>query len=76
MIENQFFTIESKITDIISVLLSISLYDQFNEQTLLDSIFTLKLKNSEILGKLLSQNRSNMKNDCANILLKSLLEGD
>jgi len=34
----------------------------------------LKQRNASILGKLLNQNRSDLKRDCANILLKNIFD--
>ena len=74
VVDNQFFNIEMRVGDIVSVLISIALQYRYHPQTNQEAILMLKQKNSIILGKTLSHNRSDMKNDCANILLKNIFE--
>jgi hypothetical protein len=74
VIDNQFFNIEVRVGDIVSVLLSIALQDKYHDQTNEEAILNLKAKNALIIGKLLSHNRQDMKNDCTNILLKNVFE--
>ena len=74
IIDNRFYDIELRIGDVISVLLSISLQDSYHEQSTEESIVSLKLRNAQIMGKLLNQNRTELKRDCANILLRNIFD--
>ena len=74
VVENNFFDIEVRISDIMSVLMSISLQDKYHEGTSQESILALKHKNAVIMGQLLNCNRTDLKHDFANILLKSIFE--
>ena len=54
IVDNQFYDIEIRMGDIISVLLSISLQDKYHDQSTEESILRLKQRNASIIGKLLS----------------------
>ena len=74
VVENNFFDIEVRISDIMSVLMSIALQDKYHGETCQESIIALKQKNAAIMGSLLNCNRTDLKHDFANILLKSIFE--
>ena len=74
VVGNQFYDIEIRISDIMSVLMSISLQNHYHKDTNEASILALKQKNAVIMGDLLNSNRTDMKHDFANILLKNIFE--
>jgi hypothetical protein len=57
-----------------SVLMSITLQQNYHSKTTEGSIIALKQKNAQIIGQILNSNRTDLKHDFANILLKNTFE--
>jgi hypothetical protein len=79
VVDNQYFDIEMKIVDIISILIGITLQANYHSVTSDVEVMALKDKNAFILGQLFcnhrcSKNIQELKNDCANILLKTIFD--
>lgn len=75
VLSNPFFDIELRITEIISILLSLSLQSDFHAASSCESILSLKVKSSHLLKTVLRQckSRLDLQQECCNMLLYSML---
>lgn len=58
IVENDFYDLELRLSDLLSILISISLHNDFNEHSSYESILELKRKTAYLLGKLLLSSQS------------------
>lgn len=78
IVHNDFYDIELRLSDLLSILVSLALHSTFNQYSSYESIFELKMKAAKLLGHLLikSHSRIDLQQECCNLLLKSMVTED
>mmetsp|Transcript_40662 Transcript_40662/g.62008 ORF Transcript_40662/g.62008 Transcript_40662/m.62008 type:complete len:114 (-) Transcript_40662:372-713(-) len=82
---NKFSQIEMRLSEFVSILLSVSLQDQFNEDTSAEAVLFLKRKCAKVFGSIFNPRLENecskpsrvfssAKIECSNILVQNLFK--